>query len=152
LYAARFPERVTAAVVLAPHISVEDLSVSSIAKARTAYLETDLRQRLARHHTDPDSAFWGWNNIWLHPAFRSWTIEAEIVTITCPLLAVQGLDDEYGTLAQIRGISTAVPQAELLEMADCGHSPHRDQPAQLISRIEAFFKDHVNLNHPKETT
>jgi len=152
LYAARFPERVTAAVVLAPHISVEDLSVSSIAKARTAYLETDLRQRLARHHTDPDSAFWGWNNIWLHPAFRSWTIEAEIVTITCPLLAVQGLEDEYGTLAQIRGISTAVPQTELLEMADCGHSPHRDQPAQLISRIEAFFKDHVNLNHPKETT
>jgi pimeloyl-ACP methyl ester carboxylesterase len=142
LYAARFQDRVAGAVVLAPHIIVEDISVSSIAKARTAYLETDLRQRLARHHADPDSAFWGWNNIWLNPAFRPWSIEAEIAAITCPLLAVQGLDDEYGTLDQIRGIATGVPQTELLELAECGHSPHRDQPAQLISRIEEFFDRH----------
>jgi len=142
LYAARFPDRVAAAVVLAPHIMVEDVSVSSIAKARTAYLDSDLRQRLARHHTDPDSAFWGWNTIWLNPAFRSWSIELDIAAITCPLLAIQGLDDEYGTLEQIRGISRVVPQTELLELAGCGHSPHRDQPAQLISRVEEFFKDH----------
>jgi len=142
LYAARFPDRVAAAVVLAPHIRVEDVSVSSIAKARRAYLDSDLRQRLARHHTDPDSAFWGWNTIWLNPAFRSWSIELDIAAITCPLLAIQGLDDEYGTLEQIRGISRVVPQTELLELAGCGHSPHRDQPAQLISRAEEFFKDH----------
>ncbi len=142
LYAARFPDRVAGAVVLAPHIMVEDISVRSIAKARTAYLETDLRQRLARHHTNPDSAFWGWNNSWLNPAFRLWTIEADIAAITCPLLAIQGLDDEYGTLEQIRGISKVVPQTELLELAECGHSPHRDQPAQLISRIEEFFDHH----------
>lgn len=146
LYAARFPDRVAAAVVLAPHIMVEDLSVSSIAKARTAYLEADLRQRLARHHADPDSAFWGWNDIWLNPIFRPWSIETDIAAITCPLLAVQGLDDEYGTLDQIRGIATGVPQTELLTMANCGHSPHRDQPAQLISRIEEFFKNQA-FNH-----
>jgi pimeloyl-ACP methyl ester carboxylesterase len=140
LYAARFPDRVAGAVVLAPHIMVEDISVSSIVKARTAYLETDFRLRLARHHSNPDSTFWGWNNVWLDPAFRAWSIEADIATITCPLLAVQGLDDEYGTLDQIRGIATGVPQTELLELADCGHSAHRDQPAQLIKRIEEFFK------------
>ncbi len=148
LYAARFPDRVAGAIVLAPHIMVEDLSVSSIAKARTAYLDTDLRQRLARHHANPDSAFWGWNNIWLNPAFRSWSIEAEIAAITCPLLAVQGLDDAYGTLHHIRGIAQSVPQTELLELAECGHSPHRDQPAQLISSIEEFLIRH-DLHSPR---
>ena len=140
LYAASYPQRIAAAIVLAPHILVEDLSVSSIEKVRTAYLETDLRQRLARHHDSPDSAFWGWNDIWLKPAFKHWSIEAEIGAIRCPLLAVQGLDDEYGTLEQIRGIARRVPQAELLELPACGHSPHRDQPEPLIAAITLFIQ------------
>ena len=139
LYAAHPPQRIAGAIVLAPHILVEDVSVSSIAKARTAYLKTDLRQRLSRHHDDPDSAFWGWNDIWLRPDFRHWSIEEEISTITCPLLAVQGLDDEYGTLEQIRGIARRTPQTRLLELPDCGHSPHRDQPDTLIAAISAFI-------------
>ncbi|MBK8106669.1 MAG: alpha/beta hydrolase [Betaproteobacteria bacterium] len=140
LYVARFPERTAGAIVLAPHILVEDLSVASIEQARQAYLATDLRQRLARHHDDPDSAFWGWNRIWLHPPFRHWSIEDEITAITCPLLAVQGLDDEYGTLEQIRGIARRVPQTQLLELADCGHSPQRDQPEKLIEAAAAFLR------------
>jgi len=136
LHAARFP--VAGAVVLAPHIQVEDVSVASIQQARVAYQTTDLRQRLARHHDDPDSAFWGWNDVWLSPAFRGWSIEDEISAVTCPLLAVQGLDDEYGTLEQIRGIARRVPQTQLLELADCGHSPHRDQPERLIQAVSSF--------------
>ena len=138
LHAARYPAQVGGLVVLAPHIVVEDLSVQSIAAARQAYIDTDLRQRLARHHDDPDSAFWGWNDIWLHPPFRHWSIEDEIGTIACPLLAVQGLDDEYGTLEQIRGIARRVPGTELLELADCGHSPHRDQGEALIAAVARF--------------
>jgi pimeloyl-ACP methyl ester carboxylesterase len=143
LHAAAFPERVAGAIVLAPHILVEDLSVASIAKARDAYLSTDLKARLAKHHDDPDSAFWGWNQIWLHPPFKQWSIEDEIAAITCPLLAVQGLDDEYGTLEQIRGIARRVPQTELLELPDCGHSPHRDQPAVLIESATRFIRQHI---------
>jgi pimeloyl-ACP methyl ester carboxylesterase len=139
LHAARFTQRVAGAIVLAPHILVEALSVASIAKARSSYLEGDLRARLAKHHDDADSAFWGWNDIWLNPAFRHWSIEAEIAAIRCPLLAVQGLDDEYGTLEQIRGIARRAPQTELLELPDCGHSPHRDQPERLIARAAAFI-------------
>ncbi len=139
LHAARFPERVSLAVVLAPHILVEDLSIASIEAARTAYETTDLRQRLGRHHDDADSAFWGWNGIWLDARFRGWNIAAEIGTIACPLLAVQGLDDEYGTLAQIRGIRERVPQTQLLELPGCGHSPHRDQPGPLIAACGEFF-------------
>jgi pimeloyl-ACP methyl ester carboxylesterase len=139
LYAARFVGQIAGAIVLAPHILVEDLSVDSIEKARTAYLDTDLRQRLAKYHQDPDSAFWGWNDIWLHPPFKEWSIETEIETIRCPLLAVQGLDDEYGTLEQIHGIARRVPQTTLLELGNCGHSPHRDQAERLIATACAFI-------------
>ena len=130
------------AIVVAPHIVVEDLSVASIEQARVAYAQTDLRERLARHHDDPDSAFYGWNRIWLHPPFRQWSIEAEIDAIQAPLLAVQGLDDEYGTLEQIRGIARRVPHTQLLELAHCGHSPHRDQPQALIDAASDFIHFH----------
>jgi pimeloyl-ACP methyl ester carboxylesterase len=143
LHAARCPQAVQGAVVLAPHIVVEELSLASIEQARRAYLDSGLRERLARYHDDPDSAFWGWNRIWLHPPFREWSIEAEIAAIRCPLLAVQGLDDEYGTLEQIRGIARRVPQTELLELADCGHSPQRDQPQALIDAVAGFIRRHV---------
>lgn len=139
LYAARFPDAPAGAVLLAPHIRVEDVSVASIAKAREAYRTTDLRERLARYHDDPDSAFHGWNDIWLQPPFRDWSIEDEIATIRCPLLAIQGLDDEYGTLDQIRGIARRVPHAELIELPDCGHSPHRDQPDAVIAAATEFI-------------
>ncbi|HJV95753.1 MAG TPA: alpha/beta hydrolase, partial [Albitalea sp.] len=143
LHAAAFADRVAGAIVLAPHILVEDLSVTSIAKAREAYLDTDLRQRLAKYHDDPDSAFWGWNDIWLHPPFKEWTIEDEIAAIRCPLLAVQGVADEYGTLEQIRGIARRVRHTELLELSDCGHSPHRDQPAAVIAAVTRFMQQHT---------
>ena len=143
LYVARFPQAVAGAVVLAPHILVEDLSVASIAKAREAYETSGLRERLSKYHDDPDSAFWGWNRIWLHPPFRDWSIEDEIAAITCPLLAVQGLDDEYGTLEQIRGIARRVPQTRLLELPDCGHSPQRDQPDAVIAATQQLIAGHL---------
>jgi pimeloyl-ACP methyl ester carboxylesterase len=142
LYAARLPQQVAGLVVVAPHILVEDLSLTNIEAARQAYLAGDLRARLARYHNDPDSAFWGWNRAWLHPAFKAWSIEAEISHIECPVLAVQGADDEYGTLAQIHGIAQRVPQTQSVELADCGHSPQRDQGPALIEATRRFFKFH----------
>ena len=142
LHAARFADRVAGAIVLAPHILVEPISLASIEQARLAYLQTDLRERLARHHDDPDSAFWGWNRVWLDPAFKHWSIEDEIGAIRTPLLAVQGRDDEYGTLEQIRGIARRVAQTQLLELEACGHSPHRDQPERLIQAATAFLHRH----------
>jgi pimeloyl-ACP methyl ester carboxylesterase len=143
IYAAAFPERLAGAVLVAPHIVVEDMSVASIEQARTAYLQTDLRQRLAKHHADPDSAFWGWNRIWLHPPFRQFNLERELPAITCPLLAVQGTGDEYGTLAQVRGIRRVLPRTQLLELADCGHAVHKDQPEALIQATTTFIARHA---------
>jgi pimeloyl-ACP methyl ester carboxylesterase len=141
LHAAKFGAQTSGAIVLAPHILVEDMSVDSIAKARDAYQQTDLRQRLAKYHDDPDSAFWGWNDIWLHPPFKQWSIQREIEAITCPLLAVQGVDDEYGTLEQVRGIARRLPKTRLLELPDCGHSPHRDQPDRVIEAAVAILRE-----------
>ena len=138
LHAAHFPETVAGALLLAPHVFVEPVSVQSIRRARESYLGIDLRQRLGRHHDDVDSAFWGWNDIWLDPAFLSWNIEAELTTIRCPLLAIQGLDDEYGTLEQIHRIQRALPATRLLELPACGHSTHRDQ-AQTVIRAATRF-------------
>lgn len=141
LYAAMHPDAVAGVVAAAPHILVEDVSVASIAQARQAYLETDLRARLGRYHADPDSAFWGWNDIWLDPAFRRWNLDDYLSRIACPVLAIQGVDDEYGTLAQIRGIRRLAPQTELLEIPDCGHTPHKDQPTRVIQAVAGFVGD-----------
>ena len=144
LHAARFPDHVRGAIVLAPHLFVEDLSVDSIAKVRTVYLETDLRTKLGRYHADVDSAFWGWNDVWLDPQFRSWNIEAEVAEIRCPVLAMQGVRDEYGSMRQIRRIAELRPAGatELVELDDCGHSPHRDQPERVIAESVRWLKSH----------
>ncbi len=139
LYAALHPSAVAGVVVAAPHIFVEPRSLASIQLARQAYQDTDLRERLARHHADVDSAFRGWNDIWLDPAFAAWDIQASLSAITCPVLAMQGVDDEYGTLAQIHGIRLAAPHTQLLEIPDCRHSPHKDQPATVIQAIAGFI-------------
>ena len=151
IHAATHPDAVGGVIAVAPHIMVEDVSIASIEAARDAYRTTDLRGRLARYHADPDSAFWGWNDVWLDPDFRSWSIEAVLPQLRCPVLAVQGVDDEYGTLAQVHGIAAAVPEAEVVELAHCGHSPHRDQPDALLRAVTAFIGRHELAVHPGGT-
>lgn len=138
LYAALFPDALAGAVAIAPHLFVEDLSVQSIAQTRQLYETTDLRGKLARYHADVDSAFYGWNEIWLNPEFRQWSIVGEIARIRQPLLAIQAHDDNYGTMAQIDTIAAHVPQAQLVKLAAGGHSPHRDAPDALNDAIAAF--------------
>lgn len=145
IYGASFPDAVDGLTVLAPHIVVEDLSVHSIAATRETYLGTDLRARLARHHHDVDSAFWGWNDIWLNPDFRRFDLRPLLADIRCPVLAVQGEDDEYGTMAQIEGIHRYAPQTVLLKLARCGHSPHRDQTGALTAASAAFITTHTSI-------
>jgi pimeloyl-ACP methyl ester carboxylesterase len=129
---------VAAVVTLAAHVLVEDISVASIAAAKVAYATTDLREKLARYHADVDSAFLGWNRIWLDPEFRAWNIEEYLPHITCPVFAIQGEGDEYGTMKQMRRIGARVRNVELLELAACRHSPHKDQPDAVLAAIARF--------------
>ena len=109
-----------------------------IAAAKLAYETTDLRARLARYHADVDAAFWGWNRIWLAAEFRDWNIEEYLPRIACPVLAIQGEDDEYGTMEQMRRIGAGVRDVELLALQDCRHSAHKDQPQAVIEAITRF--------------
>ena len=138
LYAAAFPARVAGVVAVAPHVFA-GCERGCIERAPGS--TTKLR-KLARYHDDPDSAFRGWNDIWLDPAFRAWNIEQYLPRIRCPVLAVQGEDDEYGTMAQIDAIARLVPHARLVKLPASGHSPHRDQPAALTDAVVAFLNEH----------
>ncbi len=140
IYAATHPDAVKAIMVAAPHIFIEDITLQGIAAARDIARTTDLIQKLGRHHQDPATVFSSWNDTWLTDEFRTWNIEALLPQIRCPLLAIQGDNDEYGTLEQIRGIKRLVPHTQLCIIPDCGHSPHRDQPAALNQAITDFMK------------
>jgi pimeloyl-ACP methyl ester carboxylesterase len=143
IHAASFPTRVAGVVAVAPHIVVEDVSLRSIAKARDAYRLTGIKGKLARYHDDADSAFFGWNDIWLDPRFRTWSIEPILSAIQCPILVIQGAGDEYGTLAQVEGIRTRAPYAEVVVLDDCGHSPQRDRPEALTGAVVDFISRHT---------
>ncbi len=131
--------RVRGLVTMAAHVFNEKLCVDSIAAAGRAYLETDLRQRLARHHADVDNAFRGWNDVWLSDEFLTWNIERYLPRIVVPMLAMQGQDDEYGTQKQVEAIMGQVKgRAEKLMLPNCKHSPHRDQPQLTLEAIARF--------------
>lgn len=138
LYASRYPS--AACIAMAPHVLVEDVAVKAIGQARQAFELGDLRQRLAKHHADVDGAFWQWNDVWLSENFASFDIRAECRRITAPLLLLQGLNDEYGTMLQLDEIALAAPHAQQLRLVDCGHSPHRDQPQSTTDALVSLLK------------
>lgn len=145
-------DRLRGAILLAPHVFVEDLSVRSIAEAKVSFESTNLPELLGRYHRDPVRTFWGWNNIWLHPDFRSWNIEEYLPRITCPMLVIQGLDDQYGTMAQVEAIrKQSGGPVEVLKLEDCRHSPQRDQPKATLEAITKFIKEIVRteFHEPK---
>jgi pimeloyl-ACP methyl ester carboxylesterase len=131
--------RVRGVIVEAPHLFCEDISVRAIEATREAYERGDLRERLAAHHDDVDVAFWGWNRAWLDPAFRRWNIEGYLDGVRCPVLAIQGADDPYGTLAQLDAIERRVRDVRRVVLPECGHAPHRDHPERVLAEALAFL-------------
>lgn len=127
-------------IAMAPHVLVEDISVSSIAQAKVAWATTDLPARLGKYHHDVEAVFRGWNDIWLHPDFRAWNIEEYLPRIAVPVMAIQGEDDEYGTMDQIERIAAQAKDVELVKLADCRHSPHKDQPQAVIDAVVEFVE------------
>ncbi|MCX7962552.1 MAG: alpha/beta hydrolase [Burkholderiales bacterium] len=126
-------------VAMAPHVFVEDVSIASIEAARRQFETTDLRARLAKYHRDPVKTFRLWNDVWLDPEFRGWNIESYLPGIRCPVLVIQGEEDEYGTMAQVEAIRRQVSgPCEVLALGACRHAPHRDQPERTLAAIADF--------------
>jgi pimeloyl-ACP methyl ester carboxylesterase len=134
--------RVRGLVLLAPHVFVEEPGLESIRQIAEDYRSGNLRQRLQPYQgQNVDGAFWGWNDVWLNPEFRSWNIDEYLPRISVPILLIQGADDQYGTLAQIEAIERAVAgTAQKVMLKDCGHSPHLDQPEQTLEAIKGFVQ------------
>lgn len=128
-------------VLLAPHVFVEDVSVTSIAAAREAYASSDLRAKLARYHDDVDGAFRGWNDVWLDPTFRAWDITDRLGAITAPALVIQGDGDPYGTAAQVDAISAGVSGAvTTVLLAGIGHAPHLEAAEETLAAATAYLE------------
>jgi pimeloyl-ACP methyl ester carboxylesterase len=131
--------RVTGLALIAPHVFVEDVTVEEIRRTRKLYEAGELRARMARHHDDPDAAFFGWCDVWLDPAFRAWSIEADARGLTAPALLIQGADDPYGSLAQIDRVAAGVRgPVERLVVDGAGHSPHLEAPEPVLAALTAF--------------
>ncbi len=126
-------------VALAPHVFVEPMTIQSIEAARIAYQEGNLKEQLSRYHANVDSAFYGWSQIWLNPAFADWRIDHLLANIVCPLLLIQGTQDQYGSLGQLEKIQQQVPHAQLKELSPCGHSPHKDQPTAVVQAVKEWL-------------
>ena len=128
-------------ILEAPHVFVEQLSIESIIKAKEAYQNGSLKTSLERYHgANVECAFRGWNDTWLNPDFRSWNIEEFLPNIKAPVLVIQGENDQYGTIKQVEAIeSGCAGVVETLLLADCGHSPHRDQPDEVLQRTVTFI-------------
>lgn len=153
IYAGAHPDAVAGLVLEAPHVFVEEISVRSIAAIGREFRSSELRARMMKYHADVDKTFWGWNDIWLDPAFRSWNIEASLPQITAPVLCIQGSDDEYGTLEQLDAIARhSAGSVDRLVLAACGHAPHRDRPAFVREAIAGWIASTVgdlgSVPHP----
>lgn len=124
----------------AAHVFCEDITITSIEKAKETYLNGNLRRRLQKYHGgNIDCAFWGWNDVWLHPDFVHWNIEEYLPGINVPLLALQGEDDEYGTHAQVETIRRqTASDTEVLMIPNCGHAPHLQQEARTLKAMTQF--------------
>lgn len=141
LFASYYPARTLGVVAMAPHLFVEPVTSAGLRAAKQAFERegSPLRAALNRHHAEVDSAFYGWNDAWLRPGFEQWNIEGELGGLACPVLALQGEGDEYGTLAQIRAVGRLHADTRVCALGDCGHAPQRDQPEAVIRETQALL-------------
>ena len=145
IHAGTYPVRGVA--VMAPHVFVEEHGLASIKNLSATFETSDLRDRLGKYHRDPRKTFRLWTDAWLEPGFRGWNIEEYLPRIKCPLLAIQGEDDEYGSMAQLEAIARqAGGSCELLKLPQCGHSPHKDQPEKALHSVSGFIKKILGTN------
>ena len=131
--------RVEGLVMIAPHFIVEDVSVASIAKIKTAYETLGLKAKLERWHRDVDNAFYGWNGAWLDARFRDWDISEYLAYIRVPVAILQGVDDEYGTIRQVEiAREECYCPVDLTMIPNAGHQPHREAPGATLDAISEF--------------
>jgi pimeloyl-ACP methyl ester carboxylesterase len=132
--------RVAGLVLLAPHFFVEAASLEGIRAARRRWETTDWRDRLARHHRDPEGAFHGWNGAWLDPDFpRIFDLQPDLAHVRVPVLIAQGETDPYGTVEQVRMAEReCYCPVESLVLPGVGHAPQQEAPEAVLETLRDF--------------
>ena len=141
LYAARFPASPLGVVSEAAHVRVEPIALQGIWRTLRAFETTNLRDRLQTHHgAKVDSVFHGWSDVWLSPEFRDWSMVHLLPQVRCPVLAIQGEQDEYGTPDQVSLITGGVDgPASALLLPHCGHVPHFQAGERVLDAMARFI-------------
>jgi pimeloyl-ACP methyl ester carboxylesterase len=133
--------RVHGTVLIAAHFMVEEMNIASIAGIKLTYEQGDLRQRLARYHSNVDVAFRGWNDAWLDPRFRAFDITDYAARIRIPVLALQGTDDPYGSAEQLLVLQrVASCPLETRMIPEARHSPHLEAKDATLAAVVAFVR------------
>jgi len=150
LHAARFPHSPLAVISEAAHVLIEPISLQGIWRTLRAFESTPLRDRLRTHHgAKVDEMFHGWSDVWLSPAFQSWSMVELLPAVLCPVLAIQGEDDEYGTPAQVSAITAGVSgPATALLLPGCAHVPHFQAREPVLAAMARFIETTVTAHHP----
>jgi len=133
-------KRVRGLILIAPHFFTETQQLNAIRQTRESYQWTNLREKLARYHSDVDSTFYGWNDVWLSSDFVDWNISDSIDYWRVPVLVIQGEQDKYGSIAQINEIENRIyAPLDTVLLKNCQHSPHLEQAAITLQAVAEFL-------------
>ena len=132
--------RIHGVIAEAGHWFVESKTLSSVKNLLQHWPQSALRNRLRKYHRDNvDGMFFGWTNLWLNPLFSSFDIRPKLKAISCPVLAIQGFDDEYGSLDQLQALSRVSGHLDTYCLNSCGHHPHLEAKDNYLKYVEKFL-------------
>jgi pimeloyl-ACP methyl ester carboxylesterase len=139
--AARWPDLCVGVVTESAQAFVEDVTLAGIRAAEVAFQAPDQMARLTRYHGD--KAPWvldAWVGTWTSAAFADWSLDEALRRVTCPLLALHGDRDEYGSPRHPERIARlAGGRSERLLLQDTGHVPHRERPDEVLGAVARFL-------------
>jgi pimeloyl-ACP methyl ester carboxylesterase len=141
--AARFAGDCAALITESAQAFVEDRTVEGLKEARELFKDPAQRERLARYHGDKaDWVLDAWIGSWLAPAFASWSLTPVLPKIQCPVLAIHGAEDEYGSLRHPELIGALAGGPARVEiMAGTRHVPHRERAEDVVGLVSRFVED-----------
>lgn len=140
-FLSQYPEKVIAAVTIAAHTFVEDITVQGVLNTKPN--SGKLIAALKKYQPDyAESLYFGWYNLWTSSDIKDWNMFDDLKLIKCPVLAIQGDKDEYGTVEQLNAIKTNVKSiCKTTLIKNAGHFPHFEKENEVIELIKKFISD-----------
>lgn len=144
--AAAFPDQCVALITEAAQAFVEDRTVKGIRDAEAVFAQDGQISRLKKYHGE--KAQWvlrAWVDTWVSDEFQHWTLNDTLPRVACPVLAIHGENDEFGSTAHPE-LYTSLPTGPcVMELVQgCGHVPHKEKPDIVNGVVREFLTRHVS--------